>query len=126
MNNARSNFNKKSGRNNNSKINDKAKKKQNSLVSKNVGESFLFGNDLDLFDNSSKRESVSEKIDVSKKIESSESRFDKTEVLEFDFIDDDYVFNKHVSDDIEILEDMGDNKKTKNTKGGKNKKAKCR
>lgn len=122
MNNARSNFNKKSGRNNNSKINDKAKKKQNSLVTKNVGESFLFGNDLDLFDNSSKRESVSEKIDVSKKIESSESRFDKTEVLEFDFIDDDYVFNKHVSDDIEILEDMGDNKKTKNTKGGKNKK----
>ena len=50
MNNARSNFNKKSGRNNNSKINDKAKKKQNSLVTKNVGESFLFGNDFTPYD----------------------------------------------------------------------------
>ena len=68
MNNARSNFNKKSGRNNNSKINDKAKKKQNSLVTKNVGESFLFGNDLDLFNNSSKRESVSEEeLDIIKR-----------------------------------------------------------
>lgn len=120
MNNARGNFNKKIVKNNNSKKIDSIKKKKtNSLVTKNIGEKFLFGDDLEFFENNSNVTSESvENYNLEKDVVS-ENKFDKTEVLDFDFIDDDYVFNKHVSDDIEILEDLNETKKIKTSKDSK-------
>ncbi len=96
--------------NSNSRQRHNINKKNNHNVTKNLGDKFLFGDDFD-FSN----KILLPKNDDDLNIENEESNLDKTEVLEFDFIDDDYVFNKHVSDDIEILEDFGELKKTNKT-----------